>query len=161
MEALTPNHVQAALDALHLGITIRLFPHSTATAPLAAEAIGCEVGQIAKSLCFVVQDHPILVIASGDQRVDDRKLAALLGVTRKAVAFATPDQCVEHFGYAPGSVPPVGHRQKPHAVYLDDALQRYTQIYPAGGANNAIFGITLAQLAHISGGTIADVKRDP
>jgi prolyl-tRNA editing enzyme YbaK/EbsC (Cys-tRNA(Pro) deacylase) len=53
------------------------------TAPLAAEALGCKVGQIAKSLSFVVQDHPILVIASGDQRVDDRKLARLLGVTRK------------------------------------------------------------------------------
>jgi prolyl-tRNA editing enzyme YbaK/EbsC (Cys-tRNA(Pro) deacylase) len=161
MEALTPDHVQTALNAFHLGITIRLFPHSTATAPLAAATIGCERGQIAKSLCFVVQDNPILVIASGDQRVDDRKLATLLGVTRKAVKFATPDQCVEHFGYAPGSVPPVGHRQKPHAVYLDDALKRYTQIYPAGGASNAIFGVTLAQLVHISGGTFADVKRDP
>ncbi|HEY5868937.1 MAG TPA: YbaK/EbsC family protein [Candidatus Tectomicrobia bacterium] len=161
METLTPAHVQAALDTLHLGITIRLFPHSTATAPLAAEAIGCEVGQIAKSLCFVVHDHPILVIASGDQRVDDRKLAMLLGVTRKAVKFATPDQCVAHWGYAPGSVPPVGHRQKPHAVYLDDTLQRYTHLYPAGGANNAIFGATLAQLARMSGGTFVDVKRDP
>jgi len=56
MEALTPDHVQTALNAFHLGITIRLFLHSTATAPLAAEAIGCEVGQIAKSLCFVVHD---------------------------------------------------------------------------------------------------------
>lgn len=160
MEALTPDHVQAALNALHLGITIRLFPHSTATAHLAAEVIGCEVGQIAKSLCFMVQDHPILVIASGDQRVDDRKLATLLGVTRKVVTFATPDQCVEYWGYAPGSVPPVGHRQKPHAVYLDDALQRYTHIYPAGGANNAIFGVTLAQLVQLSDGTFVDVKRD-
>jgi prolyl-tRNA editing enzyme YbaK/EbsC (Cys-tRNA(Pro) deacylase) len=161
MEALTPDHVQMALQALHLGITIRLFPHSTATAQLAAEAIGCEVGQIAKSLCFVVHGRPILVIASGDQRVDERKLATLLGVTHKAVKLATPDQCIEHFGYAPGSVPPVGHRQKPQAVYLDDSLKRYTYIYPAGGASNAVFGVTLAQLAHISGGTFADVKRDP
>jgi prolyl-tRNA editing enzyme YbaK/EbsC (Cys-tRNA(Pro) deacylase) len=56
---------------------------------------------------------------------------------------------------------PVGHCQKPHAVYLDDALQRYTHIYPAGGAHNAIFRVTLAQLAHMSGGTFVDVKRDP
>ena len=160
MEALTPEHVQTALNAFHLDIAIQLFPHATATAQLAAEAIGCEVGQIAKSLCFVVQDHPILVIASGDQRVDDRKLARLLGVTRKQVTFATPDQCIAYYGYAPGGVPPVGHRHKPHAVYLDTSLQRYTQIYPAGGASNAIFGVTLAQLAHISGGTFADVKRD-
>jgi len=83
VETLTPDHVQAALHAWHLSITIRFFPHSTATSSLAAEAIGCEVGQIAKSLCYVVEDQPILVIASGDQRVDDRKLAALLGVPRK------------------------------------------------------------------------------
>jgi prolyl-tRNA editing enzyme YbaK/EbsC (Cys-tRNA(Pro) deacylase) len=160
MEALTPDHVQTALHAFHLGITIRLFPHSTATAPLAAEAIGCEIGQIAKSLCFVVQGRLILVIASGDQRVDDRKLAQLLGVTRKQVTFATPAQCIEHYGYAPGGVPPVGHRHRPHAVFLDASLERYTHVYPAGGASNAIFGITPAQLAHISGGTFADVKRD-
>jgi len=160
VEALTPDHVQAVLHALHLGITIRLFPHSTATSSLAAEAIGCEVGQIAKSLCFVVEDHPILVIASGDQRVDDRKLAALLGAPRKQVKFATPAQCVEHFGYAPGGVPPVGHRHQPSAVYLDTSLQRYSQIYPAGGASNAIFGVTLAQLVQISSGTFADVRRD-
>jgi prolyl-tRNA editing enzyme YbaK/EbsC (Cys-tRNA(Pro) deacylase) len=53
MEALTPDHVQTALNALNLGITIRFFPHSTATSQLAADAIGCEVGQIAKSLCFM------------------------------------------------------------------------------------------------------------
>jgi prolyl-tRNA editing enzyme YbaK/EbsC (Cys-tRNA(Pro) deacylase) len=161
MEALTPDHVQTALNAFHLGITIQLFPHSTATAPLAAASIGCEIGQIAKSLCFVVHDQPILVIAAGDQRVDDRKLARLLGVTRKQVKFATPAQCLEHYGYAPGGVPPVGHRHRPHAVYLDASLKRYTQIYPAGGASNAIFGVTLAQLEHLSGGTFADVKRDP
>ena len=160
METLTPDHVQAALHAWHLGITIRLFPHSMATSSLAAEAIGCEVGQIAQSLCFVVEDHPILVIASGDQRVDDRKLAALLGVPRKQVKFATQAQCVEYFGYAPGGVPPGGHRRRPYAVSLDLSLQRYTEIYPAGGAGNAIFGVTLVQLVQISGGTFADVRRD-
>src|SRR5262252_5510765 len=160
VETLTPDHVQAALHAWHLSITIRLFPHSTATSQLAAEAIGCEVGQIAKSLCFIVHDQPILVIASGDQRVDDRKLAALLGVARKQVKFATPAQCLEYFGYAPGGVPPMAHRCRPHAVYLDAALQRYTQIYPAGGSSNAIFGVTLTQLVQISGGIFANVRRD-
>jgi prolyl-tRNA editing enzyme YbaK/EbsC (Cys-tRNA(Pro) deacylase) len=76
METLTPDHVQTALNALHLGITIRFFPHSTATSQLAADAIGCEVGQIAKSLCFMVHDQPILVIASGDQRIDDHRRSA-------------------------------------------------------------------------------------
>lgn len=159
MHALTPAHVQAVLQAHHLDITIHTFAQSTATSELAAAAIGCAVGQIAKSLCFMVQKQRILVIISGDQRVDDRKLAALLGVPRKAVAFATPEQCLTYFGYAPGGVPPVGHREPPHAVYLDASLQRYAQIYPAGGASNAIFGITLTQLADISGGTFVDVRR--
>lgn len=161
MEELTPEHVQAALRGLHLDVTVRLLPQSTATSSLAAAAIGCEVGQIAKSLCFVVDDRPILVIASGDQRVDTRKLAALLGVGRKRVKFATPAQCIAYFGYAPGGVPPVGHRRRPHAVYLDASLQRYTQIYPSGGARNAVFGLTLAQLVQISGGTFADVRQEP
>ena len=108
----------------------------------------------------MVEDHPILVIASGDQCMDDRKLAALLGVPRKQVKFATPAQCIEHWGYAPGSVPPVGHRRQPDAVYLNLALQRYTEMYPAGGASNAIFGITVAQLVQISGGTFAEVRRE-
>lgn len=159
MDTLTPEHVQTALDAFHLGITIQHFQQSTATSPLAAAALGCEVGQIAKSLGFMVHDQPILVVISGDQRVDDRKLAALLGVTRKQVKLATPDQCLAHFGYAPGGVPPLGHRQRPHAVYLDTSLQRYTQLYPAGGSSQAIFGVTLAQLAQISYGTFVDVKR--
>jgi prolyl-tRNA editing enzyme YbaK/EbsC (Cys-tRNA(Pro) deacylase) len=78
-------------------------------------------------------------------------------VTRKQVKFATPAQCLEYFGYAPGGVPPIAHRRKPQAVYLDVSLKRYTQIYPAGGSSNAIFAITLAQ---ISGGIFADVRRD-
>ena len=86
-------------------------------------------------------------ITSGDQRIDDRKLATLLGVPRKQVKFATPAQCLEYFGYAPGAVPPIAHRRRPHAVYLDTSLKRYTQIYQAGGSSNAIFGVTLAQLA--------------
>lgn len=160
MEALTPDHVQTALNTFDLGINIRRFQNSTATSQLAAEEVGCELGQIAKSICFVVNDQPILVIASGDQRVDDRKLATLLGVARKQIKFATPEQCIEYFGYAPGGVPPVGHRSRLQAVYLDESLQRFTQIYPAGGSNNTIFGLTLAQLEQISGGKFVDVRRE-
>ena len=54
----------------------------------------------------------------------------------------------------------MAHRRRPHAVYLDASLKRYTQIYQAGGSSNAIFGVTLTQLVHISGGTFADVRRD-
>lgn len=160
MEPLTPQYVQSVLDTFQLGITIRFFENSTATSQLAAEQIGCELGQIAKSICFIIDDKPIVVIASGDQRVDDRKVAALLGVSRKQVKFATPEQCIDLIGYAPGGVPPLAHRTKPRAIYLDDSLKRYQQIYPAGGASNAIFGVTLDQLVTINGGTFEDIKRE-
>jgi prolyl-tRNA editing enzyme YbaK/EbsC (Cys-tRNA(Pro) deacylase) len=160
MQPLTPDHVQALLDTFNLGIRIRLFENSTATSQLAADEIGCALGQIAKSICFMVEDQPVVVIASGDQRVDDRKLAAHFNVGRKQVKFATAEQCLEYIGYAPGGVPPLGHRTKLRAVFLDESLKRYDQIYPAGGSSNAIFGVTLEQLVQISGGVFADVKRD-
>lgn len=160
MELLTPDHVQSVLDMFEIGIRIRFFENSTATSQLAADEIGCELGQIAKSICFMVEDQPVVVIASGDQRVDDRKLATLFNVGRKQVKFATPEQCIEHIGYAPGGVPPVGHRTKPRAVFLDASLKRFQQVYPAGGSSNAIFGVTLDQLAQISGGSFADLRRE-
>jgi prolyl-tRNA editing enzyme YbaK/EbsC (Cys-tRNA(Pro) deacylase) len=160
MEALTPDHVQAALDTFNLGIKIRFFENSTATSQLAADNIGCELGQIAKSLAFIIDGQPIVVIASGDQRVDDKKLAALFNVGRKKVRPATPEQCVEVYGYAPGGVAPLGYRTPGLPVYLDESLRRYTQIYAAGGAHNAIFPVTLDQLVQISGGQFADVKKD-
>jgi len=160
MEPLTPEHVQAALDSYNLGIQIRFFDNSTATSQLAADNVGCELGQIAKSLAFIVDGTPIVVIASGDQRVDDKKLAALYNVGRKKVRAARPEQCIEIYGYAPGGVPPLAYRTPGLTVYLDDSLQRYQQIYAAGGAHNAIFPVTLAQLVQISGGQFADVKKE-
>lgn len=159
MDALTPADVQDALDRWNMNIQIRFFDNSTATSQLAADNIGCELGQIAKSLCFIVDEKPMLVIASGDQRVDDKKLAALFNVSRKKVKVASPEECIEIYGYAPGGVPPLAHRTTGIQVLLDDSLKRYTQIYAAGGAHNAIFGATLDQLTQMSGGEFADVKR--
>lgn len=160
MQPLTPQHVQAQLDQLGTGIQIHFYDDSTATSQLAAERIGCEVGQIVKSLAFVVNGKPIVVLASGDQYIDDRKLAALFGVGRKKVKIATPQQCVEIYGYAPGGVPPLAHRTPGMAIYMDDALQRYELVYAAGGTHNAIFPIALSQLIAITGCQIVDVKRD-
>jgi prolyl-tRNA editing enzyme YbaK/EbsC (Cys-tRNA(Pro) deacylase) len=160
MTPLSPADVQSALDRLELGIRIRCFDSSTATSQLAADQIGCALGQIVKSLAFVADGKPLLVLASGDQRVDDKKLAELCGVTRKKIKIATAEECVQIYGYAPGGIPPIGHRTAELPTYLDDALQRYDQLYAAGGAPNAIFSITLRQLLTATGGRIADVKRD-
>jgi prolyl-tRNA editing enzyme YbaK/EbsC (Cys-tRNA(Pro) deacylase) len=162
-EVFTPQHVQAALDTHGYGIQIRLFETTTATSQQAADNIGCALGQIAKSICFFVKqgddETPVLVVTGGDQRVDDRKIAALYGVGRKQVRTATPDDCVNVFGYAPGSVPPLAHRQ-PIRTFVDQSFERFEMLYAAGGAHNAIFPITLAQLLTITGGTLADVLKE-
>lgn len=159
MQPLAVADVQAALDRAGLATTIQLFDNSTATSQMAADNIGCELGQIVKSLAFIVDGQPILVLASGDQRVDDRKIAERYEVGRKKVKIATPEDCVAIYGYAPGGVPPVGHRTPGLPTFIDSSLQRFDQLYAAGGASNAIFPITLTQLLDVSGGEIVDVVR--
>ena len=159
MQPLTVADVQAALDRAGLATQIRLFDSSTATSQMAANNIGCELGQIVKSLAFFVDGQPILVLASGDQRVDDRKIAELYGVGRKKVKIASAEDCIAVYGYAPGGVPPVGHRTAGLPTYIDASLQRYEQLYAAGGASNAIFPITLAQLIGVSNGKVIEVVR--
>lgn len=159
MDELTPASVQQALDAFGLGLQITFFEASTATSQQAADRIGCELGQIAKSLLFLVDEQPLLVVASGDQRVDDKKLATRFEVSRKKIKIATAEQCIAITGYAPGGVPPVGHRTADLTRLLDDSLQRYDQLYAAAGAHNAIFAVTVAQLAEITGADFADVRR--
>ncbi len=160
MQPQTPEDVQRALDRLVPGTQIRFFETTTATSQQAADNIGCKLGQIVKSICFIVGGtQPVIVLASGDQRVDDRKIAGLMNVGRKQVKTATADECVIIFGYPPGSVPPVAHRAENIIYYIDDSLRRFEQLYAAGGAHNAIFPITLAQLERATGGKVVDVVR--
>jgi prolyl-tRNA editing enzyme YbaK/EbsC (Cys-tRNA(Pro) deacylase) len=156
------NHetVQQALDQLGLGLQVRLFEETTATSQQAADQIGCELGQIAKSLLFIVDGQPVIVVASGDQRVDDRKLSTIFSVSRKKVKIGTADQCVEITGYAPGSVPPLAYRSDDLVVLLDDQLQRFEQLYAAAGAHNAIFPVARDQLPMVTGGRFVDVYRE-
>ena len=163
MQTLTPQEVLTELGQHGLDVPMRYFESTTATSQQAADNIGCELGQIVKSLCFIVETEqgrqPILVLASGDQRVDDRKIAALYDVGRKRVKIATPEECIDIYGYAPGSVPPLAHRTKPLPTYIDASLDRFEQLYAAGGAHNAIFPITLNELIQVTGGTVTDVVR--
>lgn len=159
MEPLTTDDVRRALDAT--GIPVEYVPSDepTPTSELAAASIGCEVAQIAKSIAFLINGQPILVVMSGVNRTDDKKLAALLGVGRKKVKMAKREQCIEIFGYAPGGVPPVGHRTEGITIYLDRDLQQYERIYAAAGSTNLNFGMTPAQLAQMTNGQWIDVAK--
>lgn len=150
------RRVQEALDAHGLPLRVVEFPASTRTAQEAADAIGCTVGQIAKSLVFrgIESGRPLLVIASGANRVDERRLAALAGepIGRADAAFVRT-----HTGYAIGGVPPVGHIN-PLTTFIDADLWQYTEIWAAAGTPNAVFQLTPDQLAQLTGGLVADVR---
>jgi len=154
------EQVQAALDRLQLGIKIIEFDSSTATSQQAADNVGCQLGQIVKSLGFMInKTRPVLILTSGDQSIDERKLAALFDVGRKKVRMMKAEQCLAILGYAPGGVPPIAHRSSGVSIYLDDSLRRYDMIYAAGGAANAIFPMRLSVLQEVTRGTFADVVR--
>lgn len=158
-ETLSPaaQRVQDALTAR--GMPGRVVEHSqpTRTAEEAAAAIGCSVAQICKSLIFRLEPggEPLLVIASGANRVDERKLAALTG---KNVARADPDFVRQHTGFAIGGVPPLGHPQA-LATYIDEFLLRFDEVWAAAGSPNAVFPLSPAELLALTGGAAADVAK--
>ncbi len=161
MQAMGRADVQAALDKLGLGITIIEFDSSTATSQQAADNIGCQLGQIVKSLGFVInKSQPLLVLASGDQQIDDRKLAQRFGVGRKKLRMMNARQCLELLGYAPGGIPPIAHRSSGFPILMDASLRRYDTIYAAGGAANAIFPMRTETLREIASADYVDLARD-
>lgn len=140
----------------HLGpdYTVLEFDESTRSAADAAAAIGCEVAAIGKSLVFELDDgSPLLVIASGRNRVDEARLARLVG---QAVRRPDADFVRHHTGYSIGGVPPVGHPQ-PLPVVLDEDLLTLPEIWAAAGTPNAVFRLTPAQLSELTNGRIAAV----
>jgi prolyl-tRNA editing enzyme YbaK/EbsC (Cys-tRNA(Pro) deacylase) len=158
-EALTPDDVQATLKNLGLDIQVQIMADSTRTAPEAAAAIGTELGTIIKSLCFMVNGEPVVILASGDKRVDDRKVAAMYGVGRKKVKIADAETTIRETGYAPGGVPPVGHI-KELPILIDEMLGRFEIVYGAAGSPYAIFPIPYDTLIEVTGGKVVDVAKE-
>lgn len=161
MDTLSSQNIIESLKKLNLLIDVIEFENSTATSQLAADNIGCELGQIVKSLGFMINKQtPVLILTSGDQTVDDRKLATLFDVGRKKIRMMSAEQCIEILGYAPGGVPPIGHRQTGFEIYIDDMLKRYEIVYAAGGSAQTIFPIELSTLQQITNADFADVVKD-
>jgi prolyl-tRNA editing enzyme YbaK/EbsC (Cys-tRNA(Pro) deacylase) len=148
--------VQAALAAHGLASQVVEFPQTTRTSRDAAAAIGCTVAQIAKSLVFRARasGKPVLVMASGVNRVDTGKLAALVG---EPVDRPDADFVRHHTGFAIGGVPPVGHAE-PLDTYIDADLMALGEIWAAAGTPFAVFRLTPAELAALTGGRVVDIK---
>ncbi len=141
--------VQAALAAHDLGFRVTKFPQTTRTAQQAADSIGCSVAQIAKSTVFrtVAKQEPVLVIASSANRIDERKVAGLLG---EAIEKADAVFVRMASGFAIGGVPPVGH-PSPLRTLVDEDLLQHDVIWAAAGTPNAVFESQPSALVRLTG----------
>ena len=141
-------------EALGPDVTVLEFDQPTASAAQAAEAIGCAIGQIAKSLVFADgEGGPVLVIASGASRVDETKVGQILGTT---IHRADADFVKRATGFSIGGVPPVGHSTHP-SIVLDQKLMDFDEIWAAGGTPTSVFRLAPNQLTNLTGGAFADV----
>ncbi|MEJ2300520.1 MAG: YbaK/EbsC family protein [Anaerolineales bacterium] len=147
--------VQEALDAKGYSLKVLELPDSTRTAVEAAQAIGCQVGQIVKSLIFKRKhtNLPILVLASGTNRVDETKVGQLLG---ESISKAGADFVRHHTGFVIGGVPPVGHAE-PIPTFIDEDLLEYAEVWAAAGTPHAVFRLSPRDLENLTGGRVINI----
>jgi prolyl-tRNA editing enzyme YbaK/EbsC (Cys-tRNA(Pro) deacylase) len=148
--------VQDALSQKGIKTTVVELPSSTRTAEEAAKTIGCLVAQIAKSLIFRTKltDRPVLVIASGINRVNEKTISQHVG---EEIKKADADFTREVTGFAIGGIPPVGHTQKIE-TYIDEDLLQYKEVWAAAGTPYAVFNLNPQALQDLTGGKIISIK---
>lgn len=150
------QRVQDVLDAHGITAQVVELPDSTRTAQEAAQAIGCDVAQIVKSLVFKTraEERPVLILTSGSNRVDVKKVGRAVDET---IVKADADFVREHTGFAIGGVPPVGHLDPPITIIDEDLLQ-YGEIWAAAGTPFAVFRLTPDELLEIAPGRVLAVS---
>jgi len=146
--------VQDHLNSFGLKIEVVELSESTRTAQEAAQAAGCDVGQIVKSLVFRSGDHAILFLVSGKNQLDAHKVSQIIG---KPIAKADADFVKEKTGYAIGGVPPVAHTITIE-TYIDQDLLKYGDVWAAAGTPHAIFRFKSNDLPHLTGGRVIEVS---
>lgn len=153
------ERVQKALARLGMAGSSVEYESSTGTAAEAARAVGCELGQIVKTLFFLADGRPTVALVAGDRLADTARLAQILGVGRKKLKMGSPAEVLRHTGYAVGGVAPVGLA---HAcdVVLDESLRRFKRVWAAAGSDHAVFAVDTAELAAAVNGQWAVVTRE-
>jgi prolyl-tRNA editing enzyme YbaK/EbsC (Cys-tRNA(Pro) deacylase) len=144
--------VMSTAEQLGLEVEIRTLDQSTRTVAEAATALDVDPGQIAKSLVFLADGEPVVIVASGAHRVDVDQLA--LACDCAVIDKATPEDVRAATGFAVGGVPPFGHGLP---VMLDQALLEYDEVYAAGGDGNTLFAVDPRELASATGARIVRV----
>lgn len=147
--------VQQALNAIGLPLEVVELPGSTRTAQEAAQAVGCQVGQIAKSIIFqaLASHRPILVIASGPNCVNEKVIEELIG---EAITKADADFVRQRTGFVIGGVPPIGHSEHLE-TFVDQDLLVYQEIWAAAGTPHAVFRLTPGDLLRMTSGIVIRV----
>ena len=148
--------VQDALKALGFINEVMELQTTTRTSAEAAQAVGCRVEQIAKSIVFRGKqtDRPVLVIASGPNRINEKKIEALIS---EPIGKADANFVRQRTGFVIGGVPPVGHLEKIE-IFIDEDLLKYDEIWAAAGTPNAVFKLTPSDLVKMTGGRIVSIK---
>ncbi len=146
--------VQAAITEHGLDRRVIELPVHARTSEQAADALGVTVGQIVKSLVFTADDRPVLVAASGANRVDERRLGELAG---GKIRRADPATVKRATGYTIGGVPPIALASA-LPVYVDRDLLGYELVYAAAGLPECVFPIAPQELVRATGGTVVDIK---
>ncbi len=157
MSGAIERFVEAA-RAVGVDPRVRRFPEGTKTAQDAARAIGCDVGQIVKSLVFMADGRAVMAYTSGSNRVDVARLAVLVGA--EEVRRATPEEARTATGFAVGGTPPFGHPERLPTV-VDRDLLDWEDVWAAAGTPDAVFPLSPAELLRVSGARPVDLAERP
>lgn len=152
------DRVKAAL--VEAGIDpglVRELPADTSTAEAAAEAVDAPAGSIVKSLVFLAEGAPLLVLVAGDQRADVKRLRAQLGLSKRQLRIARPSEVRELTGFEVGGVPPVGHEPALRTI-VDESLGRFEWVWAAAGSGHAVFAVRYRRLVEITAGEVMSLS---
>ncbi len=147
------------IEELGVDLEVHELPEGTRTAQDAADAAGCRLSQISKSMVMDVDDELVLVLTSGPNRVDEEALAEALGVEADTVAPASPDSVKETLGWSIGGVPPFVHDTAVE-TYIDPDLLEHKEVWSGAGTPKAVFPIDPASLKELTSATVIEVFTD-
>jgi Cys-tRNA(Pro) deacylase len=154
---LTSKDLQCFINENQITAEILPMEADTPTVPAAARALGVKEEQIIKSLVFLVDGQPALIIGNGTRKVDNRQIARHFGVGRKRVKMARPDQALEITGYVVGAMPPFGYQARLKTI-VDPGVMAHTEIFGGGGEINAMLHLTPEELLRVTGAEIVTVS---
>jgi prolyl-tRNA editing enzyme YbaK/EbsC (Cys-tRNA(Pro) deacylase) len=148
------NRFESWLATADAGVAVKAFAEGTRTATDAARAVGCELGQIVKSLVFVAGGRPVVVLVSGANRLDETRLGAIAG---SPVTKADAETARSATGYSIGGVPPFGHATEVR-VFMDRDLLAYPVVWAAAGRPDSVFEIEPGRLRELSKAMVLDLR---